>query len=662
MRWTKRAFSLGARLSKTAWAGYIVAVAGTLAAAWLRSKLAGLFGPETPFYATFYPVIILSAFLGGIGAGFLATFLAALLVIVLFVQPVGSARIERSVDMASIVIFITVNLMMSAACGALRKARRRSKLQAAELARTVDLLDLTNVMVRDSRDRIIRWNTGCQQLYGFAREEALGRISHELLRTEFPEPLERIQSKLEATGRWQGELKHTSKAGRRIIIAGEWLLRREVAGQPTVIIEVCADVTERKQAEQQLRLQSAALQAAANSIIITDAKGAIQWVNPAFEQLTGYRADEAVGRTTRLLKSGRHPAAFYQLMWKTVLAGQVWRGELVNRRKDGSEYTEQMTITPVLDADSRIAHFVAIKQDVTEIARASEVLARSRQELERLVQERTARLRETMSELEHMSYSMVHDMRAPLRAMQSFATLLQEECARDLSPQGLDYFRRIRESADRMDRLVTDALNYSRLVREELPIAPVEVGKLLRSLLETYPDLQSTAADICIEFTQRIVLGNESLLTQCFSNLLSNAVKFVSPGCRARVRVWAESAGAERQSGRASERGPIASESTLHAPDAPHVRFWIEDNGIGIPKEAQQKIFGMFQRLHRDQEYPGTGIGLAIVWKAVERMNGKAGVESEPGKGSRFWIELPIAADTQSGGCNLSVSYGKTTD
>ncbi len=190
------------RLSETALLGYGVAVVGMAGAAWLRWELAGVLGQDLPPYITFYPVIILSALLGGTGAGLLATALSAGVVAYFFLSPLHHLMVERPVDMASLAIFVAVNLAMSVVGGALRKAHHRTESQARELARTVDLLDMANVCVRDANDRITRWNTGCQQLYGFTAAQALGKVSHELLRTRFPEPLEDIRAKLLATGHW----------------------------------------------------------------------------------------------------------------------------------------------------------------------------------------------------------------------------------------------------------------------------------------------------------------------------------------------------------------------------------------------------------------------------------------------------------------------------
>jgi signal transduction histidine kinase len=205
-------------------------------------------------------------------------------------------------------------------------------------------------------------------------------------------------------------------------------------------------------------------------------------------------------------------------------------------------------------------------------------------------------------------------MRAPLRAMQGFSGLLLNELCRDCPrPENRDWLKRIATSAGRMDRLITDALQFSKAGRREMRLEPTDATALLHDIIRSYPSMQPPRAVIGLEGKIPAVLGNEAGLTQCFSNLLGNAVKFVQPGKVPEVRVYAET------------RGPF-------------VRLWFEDNGIGIPKQAQGKLFQMFQRA--TTEFEGTGVGLALVKKVAERMGGKTGVESEPGKGSRFWLDL----------------------
>lgn len=240
-------------------------------------------------------------------------------------------------------------------------------------------------------------------------------------------------------------------------------------------------------------------------------------------------------------------------------------------------------------------------------------LRRSNARLDELVRERTTALQASLNELEHFSYTITHDLRAPLRAMQGFAAILRENCADRLDPESQRHLNRIGAAAERMDKLITDALSYSRAVREEMPLQPIEPGPLLRGIIESYPVFQAPRADVSIVGELPKVLANEAGLTQCFSNLLGNAVKFVRKGEIPKVAVRAE-----QRDG--------------------HVRLWIEDNGIGIAPDMQRRVFEMFQR--GSKEYEGNGVGLALVKKVSVRMGGECGFESTLGIGSRFWLEL----------------------
>ena len=274
--------------------------------------------------------------------------------------------------------------------------------------------------------------------------------------------------------------------------------------------------------------------------------------------------------------------------------------------------------------------------DITERREAQEVLKRSREELMALVAERTAKLQELVGELEHLSYTITHDMRAPLRAMRGFAEVVNEMAAGSEDGKQREFLARIITAAERMDALIADALSYSKAVRQELPLCPVDVGKLVMGMLDTYPEFQRTRAEITVERSIPVVMGNEAGLTQCFSNLLGNAVKFVEPGKKAVVRVWGEVLADGHQAGGDRANG--------HDADG-WVRLWVEDKGIGISENMLPRIFEMFSRGSSPQA--GTGVGLALVRKVVGRMGGRVGVESEIGKGSRFWVELK-AGDVRS--------------
>lgn len=253
-------------------------------------------------------------------------------------------------------------------------------------------------------------------------------------------------------------------------------------------------------------------------------------------------------------------------------------------------------------------------QETTEALRAAEKeLKQHAANLEATVAERTAKLRDSVAELEHFSYTITHDMRAPLRSMQGFAELLDEQYGAQFDKVGRDYLHRIVQAACRMDRLIIDALNYSKAVRGEFAFETVKLGPLLRGIVDSYPQLQPPQADIQLAEDLPAVCANEAGLTQCFSNVLSNAVKFVERGKTPRVKVWAEMKG-------------------------DMVRVWFEDNGIGIPADQYDRVFVMFQRL--DKAYEGTGVGLALVRKVVQQMKGNVGFESTLGKGTKFWIDL----------------------
>jgi signal transduction histidine kinase len=207
-------------------------------------------------------------------------------------------------------------------------------------------------------------------------------------------------------------------------------------------------------------------------------------------------------------------------------------------------------------------------------------------------------------------------MRAPLRAMQGFSQFLMEEYGSRLDEQGLYYLRQIMRSAVRLDRLIQDVLSYTRVLHAKVPMERVDLDRLVRDVIETFPNGQPVKPEIQIEGALPHVMGNPALLAQCVSNLLTNGAKFVSPGATPRLKVSAE------------------------ALDDASIRVWIKDNGIGIAPENHERIFRLFERIHAPEEYEGTGIGLTIVRKAAERMGAQVGFESELGKGSRFWIQL----------------------
>lgn len=238
------------------------------------------------------------------------------------------------------------------------------------------------------------------------------------------------------------------------------------------------------------------------------------------------------------------------------------------------------------------------------------------EQLERQVGERTAALREVVTELEAFSYTLVHDMRAPLRSISSFAELLAVDHASQLDAEGRGYLERIRNAAVRMDRLITSIMKYSQLARTRPELRSVDLHHVVADIIESETCFHGDRADVAMVGVLPVVHGNEALLTQCISNLLHNATKFVAPGVKPRIRISARV-------------------------EAGVAHIDIADNGIGIAPEAAERIFEPFRREHPG--YDGSGIGLAIVRKVVTLMGGRVGLESSVGQGSRFWIELSLA-------------------
>jgi PAS domain S-box-containing protein len=380
----------------------------------------------------------------------------------------------------------------------------------AEQARLLEL-SRDAIIVRDPHDRVTYWSRGAEDLYGYSRREALGRVTHELLATKPALPIPEIRAICEREGAWSGELTHRTKAGHWIVTLSRWVVDRDDHCQVRAILETNSDVTERKRAEQALEHNQ-----------------------------------------ERLRESNRE-------------------------------------------------------------------LARLTADLEQRVAERTRELSDANAELEAFGHSVAHDLREPLRVMQGFSKALLEDYGPVLPAEGQEFTQRIIAAAERMDRLIVDLLAYARLARTAVSLEALD----LRQAFETA--VRAIASEPAVRgATVRLVgppvrlLAQRALLGQVLTNLLVNACKFVPPGLVPEVIVSAE------------RRGECA-------------RIWVSDNGIGIASAHHRRIFKVFERLHGQETYAGTGIGLALVRRAVERMRGRVGVESEVGGGSRFWFELPTA-------------------
>jgi PAS domain S-box-containing protein len=363
-------------------------------------------------------------------------------------------------------------------------------------------------------------------------------------------------------------------------------------------------------------------EAARDGILIVDpVTRKITDANPFMSELLGYPYKELLGKELWEIGLLKDEAAS-RLAFRHLQKEHFIRYENLPLQNKAGQRHEVEFVSNLYDEDGRKVIQCNIR-DITERRRAEQALldatneiARHALGLERVVEERTAELRATIAELEGFSYSVSHDMRAPLRAMQSFSQFLLEEYGSKLDEQGLSYLRQIMRSAVRLDRLIQDVLSYTRVLHTKLPLERVDLDRLVRDLVESFPNGHPIKPEIRIKGILPHVQGHQALLAQCVSNLLSNGAKFVSPGTAPRLEVSAEARGGDS------------------------IRVWFKDNGIGIAPENHERIFRLFERIHPVAQFEGTGIGLTIVRKAVERMGAQAGFESELGKGSRFWIQL----------------------
>jgi PAS domain S-box-containing protein len=341
------------------------------------------------------------------------------------------------------------------------------------------------------------------------------------------------------------------------------------------------------------------------------------YINPAFERIWGLTR-AALYKNARLWLEAIVPEDRKRV--GSSYAEHAARGTYDETyritRPDGAVRWIRDRGWPVHDENDQFEYVVGIAEDITQMRQAQDALAALNADLERRVEDRTQALAEVNRELDAFAYSISHDLRAPLRAMQGYADALIEDFGSGLPAEGQHYTQRIAAAATRMEDLIADILSYSRLAKDEVSVRPEPLEAVLDQVLaDLEPMLIRTEATVRVERPLLEVQANRVVLRQVLNNLITNAVKFVGPGDRPAVSVRAE-----RRAGR--------------------VRLCIEDNGLGIASEHQQRIFDPFQRLHGVEAYPGTGIGLAIVRRAVTRMGGACGIESELGQGSRFWIEL----------------------
>lgn len=470
------------------------------------------------------------------------------------------------------------------------------------------------ILVLDPEGYIVSWNKGAERLEGYKRDEIIGQHF-----SIFYTPADLAANKPILGLRTAREEGHLEEEGWRLRKDGSrfWAnaLITSILDERGNLIgygTITRDLTEKRLSELRYRLLVEGVQDYA--IFSMDPNGVVTSWNLGAERIKGYKPDEIIGkhfstfytpedRANDLPKKVLHTAAT-----EAHFTGEGWRV-----RKDGTRFWASVVVTALRDDEGRLYGFSKVTRDMTERKRLLDTIQHHSHELELRIQERE----ESNAELEAFAYSVSHDLRAPLRAIGGFAEAMREDCAANLDERGLDYLNEITNAAARMNVLVQDLLDYGRVSRVDMTLNKVNLAEAVQHAAKQLGEDRHGSLSVDVP-SELFLEAHRPVLVQVILNLLTNAFKFHGKNSVPNVRLFAE-----RRDAR--------------------VRLSVRDNGIGIAPHHQERIWKVFERLHEREAYPGTGIGLAIVKRAVGRMQGSCGVESDLGRGSTFWIELPAA-------------------
>ena len=507
------------------------------------------------------------------------------------------------------------------------------------------------ITLKDFEGRITAWNHGAKIMYGYSEKEALQMNVRQLTPPDKEtESADIVRRMMMGEKVHSFETRRVTKNGR---ILDVWLTVTKVlddAGKPIGIASTERDITERKKAEAELRETAEYLQNLidyANApIVVWDPQFKITRFNHAFEKLTGRSTAKVLGKQLEILFPSAQAKASMELIRRTRTGERMEVVELAIQHVDGSVYTVLWNSATLFSKDGRApVATIAQGQDITELKRtvekiennnkelifqneekekraaelaiANKEIKKLNEELEERVRQRTALLTAAMQESEAFSYSVSHDLKAPLRAMSGFASILSEDYAPKLDDEGRRVVDVIKSNAGIMARLIDDLLSLSHLGRQAMKIADIDMTELARGVCKELQD--SLPHDRRIEVTVKALpnaRADHVLVKQVFINLIGNAMKFTSPKDKAVIEIGG------------------------YDEDREHV-YYVKDNGAGFDMKYADELFGVFQRLHAQEEFSGNGIGLAIVNRAIHRHGGTVRAEAEVDKGAAFYFTLP---------------------
>ncbi|MBS1144403.1 MAG: hypothetical protein H6R14_1809 [Proteobacteria bacterium] len=474
---------------------------------------------------------------------------------------------------------------------------------------------------------ILNWSDEVHHIFGLPFDHQL-RLA-DFLACIHPDDRERVQAD------WQAALKGAKYDSEHRIFVDQqvrWVrerahVRYDDSGKAVFAVGTVQDVTERHLAEEQLSKLSLAIEQSPHSIVITNAKADIEYVNEAFVLNTGYSRHEVIGSNPRVLHSEETPKETFAQMWKTLVSGQTWRGEFINRRKDGSTFTEFAIISPVRQLDGQVTNYLAIKEDITEKKRNQSELENYRHHLETLVAERTEQLISAKEEAESASRAksaflanISHEIRTPMNAIIGLTHIAQRSAG---SSEQQERLGKVAEAAQHLMSIINDVLDISKIEAGKLQLESTvfSLAHICESTCEMVAE-RAHAKNLPVKYhldpsVPASLFGDPLRVQQILLNFLSNAIKFTHRGSiDVRMKLL-------------SQRGGNAV-----------IRCEVSDTGIGITPEAMTKLFLPFEQgdTSTTRRYGGTGLGLAISRRLAEAMNGEIGVDSQIGKGSTFWF------------------------
>jgi PAS domain S-box-containing protein len=468
------------------------------------------------------------------------------------------------------------------------------------------------------------WNPAAERIFGYRAEEIIGKPVQILMPPELEDEEPGILARIRKGDRIDHyETVRRRKDGRLIPISLTVSPIRDEAGKVIGASKIVRDLSDRQSDELLRRRLAAIVESSDDAIISKDLDGVIQSWNAGAERMFGYTQKEVIGRPITMLIPLERISEEPAILDRVRKGERIDHYETVRRRKDGELINVSLAVSPIRDGQGKVVGASKIARDITERIKAQKALEEARKaldlansELEKRVAERTASLNEAVAQMHEFSYTVSHDLRSPVRAMQAYAEAALEDFGKQLGSDGAEYLEKIISGGVRMEKMIRDVLIYSRITSSKYMNHVINLDQLVAEIISQYEEFQAPKADITIQSPLLTVNGNDTLLGQAIANLLSNAAKFVTPGTLPQINVLTE--GTENRT-----------------------RLWIKDRGIGIKPEYQSLIFGMFERANQDAHYEGTGVGLAIARRAIEKMGGTIGVESDGANGSAFWIELP---------------------